>query len=288
MTTVARRRAGRPRWLHVAALGVIAVGAMPAASAAGRDAAGREFAYTGEVRASYSVVVSDSASELTARSTVKLRYLAPLRMYAAGLRLSGDAAPFRQPPRGTIDVAITGRDRVGCELALEQHSTPRMKLTVDAFPTRESMRRVTKQVPARYALWLHGYPTGQLPKLTTSCNLDERINVVSLRELLETAITFDPAETTLAGAWGPAVGQAAGANLEWPIVPLIFDQIWRTAPAKRGSSYRLPAPVDRLAAGKPVTISRSLAGRRSVPGAESVTVTTSGTVTFSFKPGRRP
>jgi hypothetical protein len=148
------------------------------------------------------------------------------------------------------------------------------------------VRRVTKQVPARYALWLLGYPSGPLPKLTTSCNLDERIGVLSLRELLETAITFDPTETTLAGAWRPALGQAAGALPEWPIVPIVYDQVWSMAPARRGSSYRLPTPVDRLAAGKPVTVTRGLAGRRSI--SESVSVTTSGTVRFSFKPGKRP
>ena len=125
--TVARLRATRhrPRWLHVAALGVIAVGAMPATSAAGQAAPGRELTFL-------------------------------------------------------------------------------------------------------------GYPAGPQPQPTASCNLDERINVVSLRDPLEAAITFDPAETTLAGAWRPA------------------------------------------------------AGRRSVPGAESVTVTSSGTVTSSFEPGRRP
>jgi hypothetical protein len=267
----------------VAALAVIAIGVTPASAARRAAAPGKEFMYTGEVRASYSVVVSDTASEMTARSTVKVRYLAPLRMYAAGLKLSGEAAPFRQPPLGTIDVAITGRDRAGCEFALEQHSKPRMKLTVAAFPTQGPVRRVTKQVPARYALWVLGYPSGPLPKLTTSCNLDERINVLSLRELLEAAITFDPAETTLAGAWKPALGQAAGAMPEWPIVPLVYDQVWATAPPKVGSSYRLPAPVDKLAAGRPLTIRRSLGRRRAVPGAASVTVTTIGTITFNFK-----
>lgn len=249
----------------------------------------KEFKYVAEVRASYTIVVTDSASEMTGRTSMQVRYSAPLVITAHvdrdGPRIRSDGAPFLRPrPVGTIVVAVTGRDRSGCEFAFDRKLKLQMRLTADAFPQDGAVRLLNKPVRAGYELRLVAYAVGGLPNFTTACNLDERIDVLALRGVLQEVLWFDGSETAIAGAWSPASGIAAGAAGAWPFPPLVFQQVSSARPVKRAGGYRLPGPADRLASGKPLTITKSLARRWAIPGAPTVTKETKGSITFSFKP----
>jgi hypothetical protein len=248
-----------------------------------------EFKYVGEVRASYTIVLTDSASEMMGRTSIQIRYGTPLVIRAYEAEIGTERAPSgRQQGVGRISISVTGRDRGGCEFAFDRSATTRMMLTADAFGAAGSVRLVSKPVRAGYTFVVAAHAVGELPKLTTACNLNEPIYVLSLRELLQVALWFDSSETALAGAW-PHASRANGFNpttVSWPVVPLVYEQVWAAKPTKRGGRYQLPMPAARLASGKPLTITRSPAKEYPVAGAPSVTIRTTGTLTFSFKPRR--
>jgi len=242
-----------------------------------------EHAYRGTVYVSYSVTVTDAAGPLSVRSATSIRYATPLTLTVGGSRIEARAMFLKQNPVGTYSVDISGSDSDGCAFAYKKTLRTPMVLTLLATTQLGSSRRmVTKTVPSRYALNVDAYPAGVRPSFVPSCDLTKPIApAIDLSDVLETVISFDPAETEFAGTW-PRVFRFGSA----PFNSVGYLRLWPRPPALRNGTARFPAPLDRLAAGMPVVIRRGLASSRRLPGAPSITVTTSGIVNFLFMPVR--
>ena len=243
-----------------------------------------ERAYRGTVYVSYSVTVTDAAGPLNVRSTTSIRYATPLTLTVVGSRIEARAMFLKQNPVGTYSVDISVTDSDGCAFAYKKTlRTPMvLKLGANATVGIPRTRMVTKTVPSGYSLSVEAYPAGVRPSFVPSCDLNKPIApALGLWDVLETVISFDGPETELAGSW-PRVFRYGSR----PFNSVGYLRLWPRPPTVRNGTVRFPAPLDRLAAGMPVVIRRGLASSRRLPGAPSVTVTTSGIVNFQFIPAR--
>jgi hypothetical protein len=262
----------------------LAIGVASAQAALARPAAGVvERAYRGTVYASYSVTVTDAAGPLSVRSTTNIRYATPLTLTVEGNRIEARALFLKKAPVGTYFVDISGTDRNGCAFAYTKSLRTPMVLRLLATTQLGSSRRmVTKTVPSRYALSVDAYAAGVRPTYVPSCDLTKPIApAIGLWDVLETVISFDKAETELAGSW-PRVFRYGSR----PFNSVGYLRLWPRPPTVRNGTVRVPAPLDRLAAGTTVVITRGLASSRTLAGAPSITVSTSGIVNFTFIPAR--
>jgi hypothetical protein len=239
--------------------------------------------FRGQIMTNYTVSVTDSAGQLNARSTTRIEYTTPLSFSFqpdhSYLRLqsSGAAKP------GLYAVDIAGTDSEGCEFEYRKQVRTPMNFELVAEARQTVRRMVTKTVTSNYFLDVWAYPRGKLPALPSTCN---RLRTpiapgVDLGGLLGAAIWFNSAETTLVGTWPPT-----WTYTSWPFGAVGFMQLWASRPPLKGGVYRLPAPANALAAGKAFTLRRDRASSRKLPGAPSVTIAISGTITFSFKKAR--
>lgn len=145
-----------------------------------------------------------------------------------------------------------------------------------------SFRMPTKPVRAPYFLDARIYPLGVPPTLPPTCgSLGAPVAdgaLFGLRGVFQRVVWFNEAQTTLVGTWPELWNYAS-----FPVGAVGYIRLWSAPPRKQGGIFQHPAPVSTLTAGKPVTLGASLAGTRQVAGASSVTVTTTGRISFTFK-----
>ena len=241
----------------------------------------RQAAYYGTVSASYTVRVKSTSSPLSAESTARLSYRTKLKLATNPKRgqVVLETAPF-QSPVGRYSVAISGTDSEGCAFNYQKTLRTPMKFGAAAEARRTVRPMVSKRVSAGYFLDVVVYPLGITPDFPNVCGgLTTPIehNPADLRVIFSHVAGFNAAETLLTGAW-PRLWNHTG----WPFGPIGYMQLWQRPPPRQSGVFQLPAPVNALAAGKPVKLSRSLASTRKLPERPSVTITAVGRVTFTF------
>ena len=253
---------------------------LPPSEALARDGNMGASTYRVTINVDYTKTVTDTSTQLNARSTTRIQYSTPLSKASqpngSYVSLSG-----RPSGTGTYSVDIAGTDSTGC--AFDYKKTARLPIAVRLIAEARPIQRrmITKTVNAPYWLDLVAYPQGVLPSFPTGCDsLRAQIapSVVSLSDLFGAVGWFNTAETMLVGAW-PRVWNYG----VWPFGAIGYAQIWKSPPPKVGGVYRLPAPVNALATGKPVTLSKSLSESRTLPGTPTVTIKTVGRISFSFR-----
>jgi len=155
-----------------------------------------------------------------------------------------------------------------------------MKFEAKAEARRTVRPMVSKRVSAGYFLDVVVYPLGITPNFPNVCaGLTTPIehNPLDLRVIFSHVAGFNATDTLLTGAWPPLWNHTG-----WPFGPIGYMQLWQRSPPRRNGVFQFPAPVNTLAAGRPVKLSRSLASTRRLPGRPSVTITAVGRVTFTF------
>jgi len=145
-----------------------------------------------------------------------------------------------------------------------------------------SFRMPTKQVRAPYFLDASIYALGTPPTLPSTCDslgtpVADRA-LFGLSGVFQRVVWFNGAQTTLVGTWPELWNYRP-----FPFGAVGYVRLWQSAPRKQGGVFRHPAPVAALMAGKAVTLGASLAGTRQLVGASSVSVTTTGRISFAFK-----
>ena len=177
-------------------------------------------------------------------------------------------------------VDIAGTDAAGCAFEYRKELRPRMSLKLIAEARATDRRAVTKNVSSNYFLDITARPLGTTPTFTSACSSfgADLTTGVTLGGLLGSAIVFNPAQTMLAGSW---INQ--WNYTPWPFQAAGYLQLWPNKPPRQGGVYRLPAPMNALAARKGFTITKSLTGKRQVVGKPSITVSIVGNISFTFK-----
>jgi|RhiMethySRZTD1v2_1073278.scaffolds.fasta_scaffold12656_5 hypothetical protein len=247
------------------------------------SAGAAERPYTVVVTADWTKTVTDATGSLDARSTGRLRYSTRV---SVGWNARRDTVEVTAWPgssaRGTYAVRLGGTDARGCSFDYSKELGGPMDFRATARVATGSFRMPTKQVRAPYFLEARIYPLGITPTLPPTCD-SLRAPVadgalLGLVDLFQRVVWFDDAQKNLVGTWPEFWNYRP-----FPFGAVGYVRLWASAPRKQGGVFQHPAPVATLMAGKPLTLGASLAGTRQVAGAPSVTVTTVGRISFTFK-----
>lgn len=242
-----------------------------------------EHPYTVVVTADWTMTVTDPTGSLDARSTGRLRYSTRVSVGWNARRDTVDVTPWPgSSAPGTYAVRLAGTDARGCSFDYGKELRGPMDFRATARVATGSFRMPTKPVRAPYFLDARIYPLGVPPTLPPTCgSLGAPVAdgaLFGLRSVFQRVVWFNEAQTTLVGTWPELWNYAS-----FPVGAVGYIRLWSAPPRKQGGIFQHPAPVSTLTAGKPVTLGASLAGTRQVAGASSVTVTTTGRISFTFK-----
>jgi hypothetical protein len=239
--------------------------------------------YRVDVTADWTMTVTDPTGSLDARSTGRLRYSTRASVGWNASRDTVNVSPSPGPsPRGAYTIRLTGTDARGCSFDYRKELGGPMSFQATARVSTAVFPMPTRRVRAPYFLEAHIYALGNAPMLPSTCDslgtpvVDGAL--FGLGGVFQRVVWFDKAQTTLVGTW-PEVWNYR----PFPFGAVGYLRLWPSAPRKQGGVFRHPAPVSALMAGKPVTLGASLAGTRQLVGASSVTVTTTGRISFAFK-----
>jgi hypothetical protein len=251
-----------------------------AAVSGGRAA---EPGYRVDVTVDWTMSVTDAAGSLDARMTGRLRHSTRVSVGWNQRRDLVQVSPWPgSSARGTYVVQLSGTDAQGCSFDYAKELGGPMEFAATARVANASFRMPTRQVRAPYFLEAHIYPLGITPTLPPTCDsLGAPIAdgaLLGLGDLFQRVVWFDDAQTTLVGTWPELWNYRS-----FPFAAVGYIRLWPGSPRKQNGVVQHPAPVSTLMAGKPVTLGGSLAGTRQVAGASSVTVKTTGRVSFTFK-----
>jgi len=240
--------------------------------------------YRVDVTVDWTMSVTDAAGSLDARTTGRLRYSTRVSVGWNRHRDLVQVSPWPgSSARGTYAVRLSGTDAQGCSFDYGKELGGPMDFAATArVASGASFPMPTKRVRAPYFLEAHIYPLGITPTLPPTCDsLGAPIAdgaLLGLDDLFRRVVWFDDAQTTLVGTWPELWNYRS-----FPFAAVGYIRLWPGPPRKPGGIVQHPAPVSTLMAGKPVTLGASLAGSRQVAGASSVTVKTTGRVSFRFK-----
>lgn len=253
------------------------------ASGTAASAGAAERAYTVAVTADWTMTATDPTGSLDARSTGRLRYSTRVSVGWNARRDTVDVTPWPgSSARGTYAVRLSGTDARGCSFDYGKELGGPMDFAATARVATTSFRMPTKQVRAPYFLDARIYPLGVPPTLPPTCSsLGTPVAdgaLFGLAGIFQRVVWFDEAQTTLVGTWPELWNYRP-----FPFAALGYIRLWASAPRKQDGIFQHPAPVSALIAGKPVTLGARLAGTRQLVGASSVTVRTTGRISFTFK-----